>query len=141
MLGGLEPSCAILFVNIATFAQISDRLVDFTIGIQAVLMEPYVEVHTEILHGFADFFEHHRYRTLAELLTLFGIALTQRIAIVVNATVDARQVENRNTVGICLIDNATRDLIDISTLVAVDRGFLTVSGRNQRLSETLICSP
>ena len=137
MLGGFEPGCAILFVNVAAFTQIGDRLVDFTIGIQAVLMEPHVEIHTEILHGFADFVEHHRHCTLAEFLTLFGIALTQRIAIVVNATVDARQVENRNTVGFCLIDDATCDLIDISALVTVDRGFLTVGCRDQRLGETV----
>ena len=137
MLGGFEPGCAILFVNVAAFTQIGDRLVDFAIGIQAVLMEPHVEIHTEILHGFADFVEHHRHCTLAEFLTLFGIALTQRIVIVVNATVDARQVENRNTVGICLIDDATCDLIDISALVTVDRGFLTVGGRDQRLGETV----
>lgn len=78
---------------------------------------------------------------LRKFLTLFGIALTQRIAIVVNATVDARQVENRNTVGFCLIDDATCDLIDISALVTVDRGFSPWAAATSDLAKRLICSP
>ena len=137
MLGGFEPGGAVLFVDVAAFAQVGDGLVDLAVRVQAVLVEPHVEVHAEVLHGSADFVEHHRHCALAEFLTLFGVTFAERFALVVLAAVDARQIEDVDAVGLGFIDDALRDFIDIGTLVAVDRGLFAVGGRHEGFGETV----
>ena len=137
MLGGGEPGGAVLFEDVAAFAQVGDGLVDFAIVVQAVLVEPHVEVDAEVLHGLLDLVEHHRDRTLAEFLTLFGIAFAQRFAVLVGAAVDARQSEDVDAVRLGFVDDALRDLIDVGALVAVDRCGFAVCGGDEGLGETV----
>ena len=137
VLGGLEPGGAVLFEDVAAGAQVGDGLVDLAVGVQAVLMEPHVEVDAEVLHGLLNLVEHHRYGTLAEFLALLGIALAERFAVLVHATVDARQVQDVDAVGLGFVDDALGDLVDVGALVAVDRGFLAVGRGDERLGEAV----
>lgn len=85
MLGRFEPGRAVFLVDVAGIAQVGDRLLHLAVLVQAVLVEPHIEVHAEFLHGLANLVEHHWHRALAELLTLLGIAFAQRLALLVGA--------------------------------------------------------
>ena len=100
-------------------------------------MEPHLEVHAEFLHGLANLVEHHWHRALAELLTLLGIAFAQRLALLVGAAVDARQIENIDAFGVGLHDHTACDLVDVGALVSVDGRRLVVGGGHERLGEAV----
>ena len=137
VLGGFEPGGAVLFEDVAAGAQIGDGLVHFAVGIQAVLVEPHVEIDAEVLHGTLDFVEHHRHGALAELLALFGIAFAERVAVLVGAAVDARQAQHVHAVRVGFVDDTLGDFVDVRALVAVDRGFLAVGRGDERLGEAV----
>ena len=132
-----EPCGAVLFVDVAACAQVGDRLLDLAVFVQAVLVEPDVKLDAELLHRMADFVEHHRHGALAELFALRGVAFAERLAFLVGATVDARQIEDVYAVGVRFDNHAARDLVDVGALVAVDgRGF-AVGGGDERLGEAV----
>ncbi len=137
MLRGCEPSGAVFFENVALLTQLGDGSLDFTVLVQAVLMEPHVEMYTEILHGFLDFSEHHRDRSLAELFALFGVAFAEGLTISVLAAVDSRQGEDIDAVGFRFVDDTLRDFIDVRALVAVSRGLFAVGCGDQGFGETV----
>ena len=137
VVGGGEPGGAVLLVDVAAFTQIGDCALDLAVLVQAVLMEPDVEAHAEVLHRLADLGEHHRHGALAELLALRRVALAERVAVGVHAAVHARQAQHVHAVGLGLVDHTLGDLVDVCALVPVGRAFLAVGGGHQGLGEAV----
>ena len=123
MLGGFEPSGAILLVDVAAPLQFLDGLAHFAAVIQAVLVEPHVEAHAEVLHGLANLVEHHRHGTFAELLAHLAIAFAQRLALLVQALIGVLQGGQVHAITFGLFGHAGRDFVDIRAFVAVARRF------------------
>ena len=137
VLGGFKPSGAVLVEDVAAGLELFDGGVDLAVGVQAVLMEPDVEVHAEVLHGLLNLIEHHRHSALAEFLAHFGVGLAERFTVVVEALILVGQCGQVHAVGLGFGLNTGGDLVDVGTLVAVARGFGLVTG----LAEVVGLSP
>ncbi len=127
VLGGGEPGGALALVDVAALTQHLDGLGHLAIRIQAVLMEPHVEVHAEFLHGLADLVEHHRHGALAELLAHLGVLLAAGQALVVQAAVAVLQSGQVHAVGFGLGLHLGGDFVDIRAFVAVSGRFRGIS--------------
>ena len=128
VLGGFKPSGAVLVEDVAAGLELFDGGVDLAVGVQAVLMEPDVEVHAEVLHGLLNLVEHHRHCALAEFLAHFGVVLAERFTVIVQALILVGQRGQVHAVGLGFGFDAGGDLVDIGALVAVARGFGLVTG-------------
>ena len=128
MLGGFEPSGAVLVVDIAVRFELFDGGFDLLVGVEAVLVEPDVEVHAEVLHGLLNLVEHHRHCALAEFLAHFGVVLAERFTVIVQALILVGQRGQVHAVGLGFGFDAGGDFVDIGALVAVARGFGLVTG-------------
>ena len=112
VLGGLQPPCALSFVELAVVLELLDGLLHGTGLEEGVLVEVDIEVHAELVEGLLNLGEHHLHARGAEGFLDLGIAAVEG--------------------GRVLLQHTLSDLLDVIAAVTVLRGRLALSCGHQR---------